>query len=45
MALHPGGKRVSVEIADSRFDLWMMEGFPRPAVAWERLFWRWLDRP
>ena len=45
LSVHPSGQRIAAEVSDSHFDLWMMEGFPAPAVGWERLFWRWLERP
>ena len=45
LSVHPNGQRIAAEIADSHYDLWMIEGFPAPAVGWERLFWRWLERP
>ena len=43
ISVHPDGNRIAVDLTESRLDLWMMEGFPRPAVGWERLFWRWLE--
>ena len=40
VSIHPDGKRMAVWVHSTNLDLWMLEGFPRPAVGWAR----WLDR-
>lgn len=40
-ALHPDGKRVAVAVQDLKYDLWMVEGFPKPVTGWRRLFRHW----
>lgn len=41
--VHPDGKRLAVHEVEFPSDLWMIEGFPRPAVGLERLFRKWVD--
>jgi Tol biopolymer transport system component len=41
LSLHPDGRRVAVEVQQEEYDIWMMEGFPRPTTGWMRLLRHW----
>jgi WD40 repeat protein len=42
MALSADGKRLAIHANDLKYDLWMIEGFPRPARGMERLWRNWV---
>jgi len=41
MSLNPDGKRFAIHANDLKYDLWMIEGFPRPARGLARLLKNW----
>jgi eukaryotic-like serine/threonine-protein kinase len=43
VSVHPDGKRMAVHANDLKYDLWMMEGFPRPARGIQRLWKSWIN--
>ena len=43
LSVHPDGKRIAAWVVDHGSDLWMLEGFPRPTVGFERLFHKWVE--
>ena len=42
MSLHPDGKRMALHANQLKYDLWMVEGFPRPARGIARLWRKWV---
>jgi Tol biopolymer transport system component len=43
-SLHPDGKRLAYSRNELKYDIWMLEGMPRPATGWLRLFRHWTER-
>jgi serine/threonine protein kinase/sugar lactone lactonase YvrE len=43
MSLNPDGKRLAIHANQLRYDLWMIEGFPRPAGGVARLWKSWVN--
>ena len=43
LTVHPDGKRLAVHANDLKYDLWMIEGFPRPARGLARLWTSWVN--
>ena len=42
MSLNADGKRLAIHANELKYDLWMIEGFPRPARGVERLWRNWV---
>lgn len=42
-SLHPDGKRLAYTRSESNFDIWLLEGLPRPATGWMKLFRHWIE--
>jgi len=40
-SVHPDGKRVLLSVGGRHYNLWMVEGFARPATGWLRWFRHW----
>ena len=43
LRVHPDGKRLSYSISDADNDIWILEGLPRPATGWRKLFSHWIE--
>jgi Tol biopolymer transport system component len=43
MSLHPDGKNIALHTNQLKYDLWMVEGFPRPAQGITRLWKKWIN--
>jgi serine/threonine protein kinase len=43
LSLHPDGKRIAFTMHQNLYDIWMLEGIPRPATGWLRLFRHWVE--
>jgi Tol biopolymer transport system component/predicted Ser/Thr protein kinase len=43
ISVHPDGKRMVLHVNQLKYDLWMVEGFPRPAQGIARLWKRWVN--
>jgi Tol biopolymer transport system component/predicted Ser/Thr protein kinase len=43
LSLHPDGKRLAFTMHRNLYDIWMLEGIPRPATGWLRLFRHWVE--
>ena len=41
-SVHPDGTRILVQVGRIAFDLWLAEGFARPAPAWRRWLQHWV---
>lgn len=41
VSLNPDGKHIAIHVNDLKYDLWMIEGFPRPAQGLARLWKNW----
>jgi serine/threonine protein kinase len=41
-SVHPGGKRILVQVGRVAYDLWLAEGFAQPAPAWRRWLQHWV---
>jgi hypothetical protein len=39
--LTPDGKRLAITRNENRYDVWMLDGLPRPETGWMRLFRHW----
>lgn len=44
-SINSAGTRVLLTAGGDRTDLWMAEGFARPATSWSRWFWHWESPP
>jgi dipeptidyl aminopeptidase/acylaminoacyl peptidase len=42
MSLNPDGKRMALHANQLKYDLWMVEGFPRPSQGIARLWRKWI---
>jgi eukaryotic-like serine/threonine-protein kinase len=42
LSIHPDGKRIAVHVNELKYDLWMIEGFPRPATGLGRFWKNWV---
>ena len=38
LCLHPDGKRMCYSRSENRYDVFVLDGLPRPATGWLRLF-------
>ena len=41
LSIHPDGRRMAVNTGRLKYDIWIVEGFPRPAAGIRRLFRHW----
>jgi Tol biopolymer transport system component len=42
-SLHPDGKRLTYNRTATNFDIWLLDGLPRPATGWTTLFRHWIE--
>jgi len=42
-SLNPDGKRLAYTRTENNFDIWLLEGLPRPEMGWMRLFRHWIQ--
>jgi len=40
-SLHRDGKRLALTRNENKYDIWMLEGLPRPETGWMRIFRHW----
>jgi hypothetical protein len=43
LTLHPDAQRLVYNRSETQYDIWMLEGLPRPATGWMALFRHWRE--
>jgi hypothetical protein len=43
VSLHPDGKRLAYSRNEFNYDIWLLDGIPRPATGWMKLFRHWTE--
>jgi hypothetical protein len=43
VTVHPDGKRLAYSRSENTSDILLLDGLPRPATGWQKLFRHWIE--